>query len=186
MYTHTHRCNIYTHMHTNVHSTHHVHTCTHMHTHVHIDVHNHCTQMYANLLWRERGSNPRRADYDSTVLPTELSRQRIVQSKHIVSLYLRMRKSQTCTKILMHNDIYIWSLWYVCLFVHCTPKCTKCVQFAFNLHVHILYTQYICVYIHICWSKRIRTFASRNQKPTPFHLAILHTTCLCIWCNALT
>ena len=35
--------------------------------------------MYANLLWRERGSNPRRADYDSTVLPTELSRQRVVQ-----------------------------------------------------------------------------------------------------------
>ena len=39
----------------------------------------------------------------------------------------------------MHNDIYIWSLWYVCLFVHCIhcTKCTKCVQFAFNLHVHI-------------------------------------------------
>ena len=52
-----------------------------MYTHVHSthNVHNHCTQMYANLLWRERGSNPRRADYDSTVLPTELSRQRVVQ-----------------------------------------------------------------------------------------------------------
>ena len=58
-----------------------------------VNAHIYCTQMYANLLWRERGSNPRRADYDSTVLPTELSRQRIVQSqfhKHIVSLYLRM------------------------------------------------------------------------------------------------
>ena len=63
-----------------------------MYTHVHSthNAHNHCTQLYANLLWRERGSNPRRADYDSTVLPTELSRQRIVQSKHIVSLYLRI------------------------------------------------------------------------------------------------
>ena len=26
----------------------------------------------------------------------------------------------------------------VSLFVHCTPKCTKCVQFAFNLHFHKL------------------------------------------------
>ena len=60
----------------NVHT--HTHTYTHMHTHVHTCTHR-CTQMHASVLWRERGSNPRRADYDSTVLPTELSRQRVVQ-----------------------------------------------------------------------------------------------------------
>ena len=134
IYMHTDVHTLYTPCTQHAHTMHtHAHACTHRCTHMYI-VHTmqigitvHCTQMYANLLWRERGSNPRRADYDSTVLPTELSRQRIVQSKHIVSLYLRMRKSQTCTKILMHNDIYIWSLWYVCLFVHCI-HCTKWVQ----------------------------------------------------------
>ena len=106
--------------------------------------------MYANLLWRERGSNPRRADYDSTVLPTELSRQRIVQFAFNLHLI--------CTNILYHSI-------YVCLFV-----CA--------LHpLHQMHKMCTCVYIYICWSKRIRTFASRNQKPTPFHLAILHTIC---------
>ena len=29
--------------------------------------------------------------------------------------------------------------------------------------------------VFIIWSKRIRTFACRYQKPMPYHLAILHT-----------
>ena len=123
--------------------------------------------MYANLLWRERGSNPRRADYDSTVLPTELSRQRIVQCimhKHIVSFYLRMfvcalNPLHQITK--MHNDIYIWSLWYVCLFVHCIhcTKCTKCVQLCVQCtsilcYLHSVYNDDLhCVYyVHVCIS----------------------------------
>lgn len=31
--------------------------------------------------------------------------------------------------------------------------------------------------VFIIWSKRIRTFACRYQKPMPYHLAILHTAC---------
>ena len=141
--------------------------------------------MYANLLWRERGSNPRRADYDSTVLPTELSRQRIVQCimhKHIVSLYLRtfvcaLNPLHQITK--MHNDIYIWSLWYVCLFVHCIhcTKCTKYVQFAFNLHVHI--------YI-VCTSTSVGVkgfeplhLGTKNRRLSTWLYSIQHV-CLCI------
>ena len=173
-----------------------------MYTHVHSthNADNHCTQMYANLLWRERGSNPRRADYDSTVLPTELSRQRIVQCimhKHIVSLYLRtfvcaLNPLHQITK--MHNDIYIWSLWYVCTYVclciasiapnGCSAQ-TKCVQFAFNLHLICMYT-YCTHSTFVCTSTSVGVkgfeplhLGTKNRRLSTWLYSIQYV-CLCI------